>query len=625
MNALPASVEAPGFTFAPVASKRRKPSAAAIKIAELHNSHLPPKPKPDAASEPSPPPAPSESASEGAETLESLLGEPSAPEPAKIAAPLRHDSATAIDFLRWLDPDGRHNLCVIHPTKTNHKGEPLCEGRTFAPHSWASVAAYVDQHQDWNCYFSVNEPKPNAADEKLAKDDIGAIRAVPADFDPKKKLEEAGNLTEERARIAALSGERLADEDAPASVAIDSGGGHQLLWILQQKVSATEFGERGEAQARGISRRFDGDSAVTPVCQVMRLPGTINLPNEGKRARGRVPTRATLLASNDNRHTLEALSKWTAPVAAPAGSGKAKDEDTLPIEWALVYDCADYGDLPKAFRRKFEDACGRNPTLKTLWETGEGGPRNDDSRSGGVFALSGLLRGHAFLPLEYAQLVHVWEFQSETHADSFERYVARAWNRNSTPIGGEGFEAVDIDESKAPSNPRHQIPPPDPKLTGGYKEAESYICSDAPDSVEEPDQEKAALVVATYLQRCALTEEQRNEFMQDWAIAYGEQIAVGVLARAMDLAARGATVVKAPAARESPNASPANDNGAAVSIGDDALFPPKDPVDDELIPALEPFDPAELPEIPWVIENFIARRTSVLLIAPGGSCEHSTA
>ena len=44
-----ANTEAPAFTFAPVAPKeRRKPSAAAIKIAELHNSQLPPKPKPDA-------------------------------------------------------------------------------------------------------------------------------------------------------------------------------------------------------------------------------------------------------------------------------------------------------------------------------------------------------------------------------------------------------------------------------------------------------------------------------------------------------------------------------------------------------------------------------------------------
>ncbi len=321
-----ASAEALPFTFAPIPKERRKPSAAAVKIAELHNSKLPPKPKPAAD------PSPLEAVS-GTETLESILGEPPAPEPAKVDAPLRHDSATAVDFLRWLDPDGRHNLCVIHPTKTNPKGDPLCEGRTFAPHSWAEMATYIEQHQDWNVYFSVNEPKPDAPHKKLTKFDIGAIRAIPADFDPNKKLEEAGSFAGERVRIAALSDDLLAGADAPASVAIDSGGGHQLLWSLQQKVPAAEFGERCEAQARGIARQFGGDGAVTPICQVMRLPGTINLPNEGKRARGRVPTRATLLASNDNRHTLEALGEWTAPVAAPAGSGSggAKD-DILDID-----------------------------------------------------------------------------------------------------------------------------------------------------------------------------------------------------------------------------------------------------------------------------------------------------
>jgi hypothetical protein len=40
---------------------------------------------------------------------------------------------------------------------------------------------------------------------------------------------------------------------------------------------------------------------------------------------------------------------------------------------------------------------------------------------------------------------------------------------------------------------------------------------------------------------------------------------------------------------------------------------------DELAPPFVMFDPVELPEIPWVIENFIARRTNVLLVGPGGA------
>src|ERR1019366_1686335 len=105
-----------------------------------------------------------------------------------------------------------------------------------------------------------------------------------------------------------------------------------------------------------------------------------------------------------------------------------------------------------------------------------------------------------------------------------ERDIARAWNRNRTPIGGEGFEAVDIDESKAPSNLRNQMAQPKQKPAGGYQKAWNYVWSEAPDQEEEPNQEKAALIVATNLQRCPISDIQRAELMQEWASAYGEDV-----------------------------------------------------------------------------------------------------
>ena len=57
----------------------------------------------------------------------------------------------------------------------------------------------------------------------------------------------------------------------------------------------------------------------------------------------------------------------------------------------------------------------------------------------------------------------------------------------------------------------------------------------------------------------------------------------------------------------------------AVDIGESAPVEAKPPSFVEIAPPLEPFDPADLPDIPWVIENFVARRSHVILVGPGGA------
>jgi hypothetical protein len=293
--------------------------------------------------------------------------------PVRAIAPaiLRHDPAGAIAFLKSFDANGRHNLWAQLPdTETN-------AGRTFAPNSWEKITAFVNAHQGWNIYFSVNEPKPDAPHKKLGKENIAAVRAVWGDFDPSRKLEEVGEGKAERARVEALSTMLLADPVAPPSFIVSSGGGYQAFWCLQEKQPADAFERQCEEQNQGIRVRFGGD-AVSDSCRILRLPGTINHPNKVKRDRGRVARQAAVIKTTGRRYTFDALSEWTAPV--PMGPSTTEAKKPLDIDWGAAREADQYEDLPQELREKFENCCRLRPVLGKLWN-GEAPPHGNGSPS----------------------------------------------------------------------------------------------------------------------------------------------------------------------------------------------------------------------------------------------------
>lgn len=91
-------------------------------------------------------------------------------------------SHDAIEFLKSLDPDGRHNLTALDP-----KREAPPEARTFAANDWPAMADWIDKREGRrNLYFSVNEPAAIAPNKKLSKSDMSAIRALCIDIDIEK-------------------------------------------------------------------------------------------------------------------------------------------------------------------------------------------------------------------------------------------------------------------------------------------------------------------------------------------------------------------------------------------------------------------------------------------------------
>lgn len=175
----------------------------------------------------------------------------------------------ALDFLKSVSPD-RWDLAAIPPDG----GRP--EFRTFDPAEPWLAADFMDLHQgNSGLYYQLNRPRPDLRNRKATKADIEIVRGLHADID----MADAATL----ARIRAF---------APRpTLIVFSGGGYQPLWLLQDPT--TEF-DRVERLNRAIARVLGGDNCHN-VDRLLRLPGTINMPNTKKRAAGRVPVLAEVI------------------------------------------------------------------------------------------------------------------------------------------------------------------------------------------------------------------------------------------------------------------------------------------------------------------------------------------
>lgn len=349
-------------------------------------------------------------------------------------------SETAVAFLKDFDPDGRHNLVAIAPS-----GGVL--GRTFEPGDWSAMATWIDVHEGQrNLYFSVNEPAVGAPHTKLATENIGAIRAVWADLDPSGDAED---FLSERDRLNNVV-EQARRGLAPPSYVNDSGSGFHLFWRLDVRLDAQEWAVTATAQNRGIISALGGDQAVHDLPRIMRLPGTMNIPDARKRAKGRTESRARSLIVTDARYGFDQLASVYPPHARrpdPDIEQKAASEDgdekaaeisrvMTAIDIQYVTSTAIYDELPSEPRLKFEAARASDAKLETLWRTGSH-DKSDPSASNSRFMLAKYLKVHhnalAFTHDEFGALVAVWDHASSGRPivewDDYDlrREIARTW------------------------------------------------------------------------------------------------------------------------------------------------------------------------------------------------------
>lgn len=368
---------------------------------------------------------------------------------AEVIASHTRSASPAVAFLQALDPIGWHNLVRLDPT--GRRG-PI--GLTIPPGRWDLAERFVAEAAGReNVYFSVNEPKADAPDKKLEKQDIGAVRVVSADIDLPGANDEAAV-----AALQAKVGTALAELPDPTFL-IDSGGGVQAHWRLDAKLPATpEAIGWAEDQARGIAHELGGD-AIGNVDRIMRLPGTINVPDARKRAKGRIERPAAVIEATGTVHMPDALRAAVPPI--PKGTGEALDRDkdiaarqaAFVEAWPDIAAAATFDELPEDLRARFTRAAARNPTLAALWH-GDEPAGGDASGSGYRATLAKMLAGAGgFDAFDFAALARVWEFAVQAGHDRDERLTPRAlardWERCGRPFTAEAMVAQYFDAAAA--------------------------------------------------------------------------------------------------------------------------------------------------------------------------------
>src|SRR3974390_2130292 len=231
-------------------------------------------------------------------------------------------------FLKQLRPNGPWILLAALPDEVPPKsGIPQIIAKPF--NTSADALAFVVQHNGTrNLYYSTN-PTKKPMSKKPAKIDIAAIEYFLADCDP------AEGEKPEDAKARYL-GQLNNDFDPPPTAVVNSGGGIQCLWRLNQPIDLSQYplltiegktdekGKKGkdklvlgpealkivedaEARTEAIMLRLGAKAGTQNIDRILRLPGTINLPNEKKRKDGRVECPTGVISFNDASYALESF------------------------------------------------------------------------------------------------------------------------------------------------------------------------------------------------------------------------------------------------------------------------------------------------------------------------------
>jgi len=206
---------------------------------------------------------------------------------------LQPQPSLVLRYLSDFFPDGPWVLTAIH---TDRSGTIT---RTFRPDTATEMTQWVetmnlDHH---NLYYHVGIPIRDL-ERKAERADIDKVLWLHVDMDPR------GGIDPEICRQQAISLlENGKDGIPPPTVAIDSGGGIQAFWRLNDYI---EIGgdvvkaEKAKAHNQRLEVVFDADNCHN-IDRIMRLPGTVNWPTARKIRKGREPRLSKVLWFNKER------------------------------------------------------------------------------------------------------------------------------------------------------------------------------------------------------------------------------------------------------------------------------------------------------------------------------------
>lgn len=210
------------------------------------------------------------------------------------------DLDASIAFLQRLREGGPWNLLGIRP---DLGGGSSLEAATFTEpgEARAWIRARVGKA---NLYYQASPvAAPTGYKGRLRRADVHEGDTVHGDIDVDKQ----GGMDDLEDRKAATVVKLRALEHPPTAI-IDTGGGLQCLWRIEPTTDVAAV-ERMNAALVDV---LGADPGTWSIAQPLRLPGTINVPDLKKQARGRTPAPARLIEFNDRRY-----AGWELPIAKP--------------------------------------------------------------------------------------------------------------------------------------------------------------------------------------------------------------------------------------------------------------------------------------------------------------------
>lgn len=244
------------------------------------------------------------------------------------------DVDQAVEFLTAFRSNGPLNLCAIVPDSGAVQSATFTNPEEARP--------WLEKHAGRaNLYYTINPaPQPTGSGGRVNKQDIPLIENLHVDVDTDKQ---DNDLSLDKRK--AVARERLERSRHPPTFIIDSGGGLQAIWRLAEPAPSTPDNiEQAEAANRWLVEQFGGDPNTTDISRLLRLPGTVNHPDQRKRARGRVTAPTRLLVATGELHGREAFGQVERAPHASVSDKEAIEclpliEDVTDID-ALV---AEYG------------------------------------------------------------------------------------------------------------------------------------------------------------------------------------------------------------------------------------------------------------------------------------------
>ena len=186
--------------------------------------------------------------------------------------------------------------------------------RSFEPTRAEAARGWIEARQGKaNLYYSVNELKPSVRNRKAKKEDVARALHLHVDVDDPNALStDLASSSRNRRRSCSLA------------------AAYQAFWKLKEPTPDLARVERINAD---LARKLGGDKCHN-IDRIMRLPGTINVPNAKKRKAGRVPTLAYVVEDETDWSRTYSLDDFDDPgPAAPAAALHAPTSGAIePVE-----------------------------------------------------------------------------------------------------------------------------------------------------------------------------------------------------------------------------------------------------------------------------------------------------